>query len=221
MKSIETKNERNKKIRKALNISIIIISIIAIVGLAGSLFHKFYYTTFYIDGQSMYPTLNAGGGETTAPERNDFGIVDTSRSIINSIKRFDIVTTYFPDDYNAKDELLLNRDKKIKRVIGLPGEKVKTLNRNIYINDEKLSLPYEPGSKDLFTYEVQLDDDEYFLVGDNWGHSKDSTTIGPIEKWMINGVLIAIEGTCVLKLDDYGKIYATDYQYRWPTFYKR
>lgn len=67
-----------------------------------------------VDGESMQPTLN----------NND--IVIYKRNIKN-IKRFDIVIFKF------------NNSLFIKRVIGLPGEKIEYRKNNLYVNGEEVS----------------------------------------------------------------------------------
>ena len=69
----------------------------------------------------------------------------------------------------------------VKRVIGLPGDKVVIKNANIYINDSKTPLeePYLPeewtevnGSDEPLTYNVP--EDSYFMLGDNRNRSSDA-----------------------------------------------
>ena len=63
----------------------------------------------------------------------------------------------------------------IKRIIGLPGETVEIKNGVVYINGSKLSDPYikEPPN---YTFKRELNDEEYFVLGDNRNSSNDSHT---------------------------------------------
>lgn len=93
-------------------------------------FRSYYYRSIFVHGQSMEPTLN---GELSG--RSDYGIIDDHASAINNLKRFQIVTTYYPfsdHDYvggyvhgqnNVIDEA--NSSYKIKRVYGLPNETIR------------------------------------------------------------------------------------------------
>ena len=72
-------------------------------------------------GKSMEPTL----------EDKDMMLLDEISYRFEDIKRFDIVVV------KSKDGLI------IKRVIGLPGEKVKCKNGDIYINNKKLRENYD------------------------------------------------------------------------------
>lgn len=74
----------------------------------------------------------------------------------------------------------------IKRIIGLPNEKIKCINGVIFINDEKYEDKYGFGTTTDFD-EITLKDDEYFVLGDNRAVSKDSRMLGPIKEKYIEG----------------------------------
>lgn len=82
----------------------------------------------------------------------------------------------------------------IKRVIGLPGEKVSFKNDKVYINGNELKEDYidtrtEPQDKNEF----ELKDDEVFVLGDNRTHSYDSRFVGPIKLKSIIGSVVKIK----------------------------
>lgn len=112
-----------------------------------------------VNGSSMYPTLEDG----------DQLIADKLSYRFRDPKRFDIVI--FPYQYAENTYF-------IKRIIGLPGERVRIDEQGtIYINGEVLEEDYgyetieNPG---LAAEEIQLGDDEYFVLGDNRNVSEDS-----------------------------------------------
>ena len=55
----------------------------------------------------------------------------------------------------------------VKRLLGLPGDRVKIDNGNVSINDEWIKEPYAHRRDDWSLDEVTLNRDEYFVVGDN------------------------------------------------------
>ena len=78
----------------------------------------------------------------------------------------------------------------IKRVIGLPGERVTFMEGMLLIDGMKLVEPYLrglPPSVGLDFAEHELGRDEYFLMGDNRAHSTDSRLYGPVRRERIEG----------------------------------
>lgn len=106
---------------------------------------------------------------------------------INDIKRFDIIV--------IKDK---DNDLIIKRVIGLPGDKVKYQNGKLYINNEEVNDEYGIGTTNDFTLEeiCEINDDKcstkipenkYLALGDNREVSADSRVKGLFDKSQILG----------------------------------
>ena len=82
----------------------------------------------------------------------------------------------------------------IKRTIGLPGETVSLNDGKVFINDKQLIENYLPDTTMTFGgpllaegNKLTLRENEYFVMGDNRGHSKDSRYIGPIDRKYISG----------------------------------
>jgi signal peptidase I len=115
-----------------------------------------------VDGESMLPTYQPGARVFTVP-------------ISTSIGRGDVVLV---DDGKS--------DYALKRVIGLPGERVQIWRGYVFINRKMLREPYL--SKHTYTSPTQgaelsnfkLGEDEFFVMGDNRDCSIDSRTYGPL-----------------------------------------
>ena len=95
-----------------------------------------------------------------------------SRIIINRLaylsedpQRGDIIAFYFPDD---------GESLYLKRIVGLPGEKIEGVDGMIYINGKPLSEDYirEQTNEDFGPYVVP--EDSWFVMGDNRNNSLDS-----------------------------------------------
>ena len=72
-------------------------------------------------------------------------------------------------------------EEYIKRVIGLPGEKVEGRDGRVYVNDRELVEPYLPQGPTTRDFEaVMLGDGELWVMGDNRENSSDSRVFGPI-----------------------------------------
>jgi len=135
-----------------------------------------------IQGDSMYPTLHD----------KDTLIVNKLYLNRSDIKRFDIVVL-------KSDKL--NQDI-IKRVIGLPGDNIVFKDDKLYINgtyyvEDYLDKDYIEEAKEkynakLFTedFEITLDNDEIFVLGDNRLRSSDSRTLGTFKYSDIIGKIV-------------------------------
>ncbi|MBQ0035305.1 MAG: signal peptidase I [Firmicutes bacterium] len=135
-----------------------IVEVLVIAFAIAFLLIKFVLIPCRVTGSSMHSTLEDG----------DFGysFVCTRNS---GISRFDIVVV------KTDDKLL------VKRVIGLPNEKIEYKNNKLYINGEYLEeefLSDDAITKD-FTYEIG--DNQYFCMGDNRYISKDSRYYGAFD----------------------------------------
>lgn len=114
-------------------------------------------------------------------------------SMKNTLKNGDILLLYKLGSINRLDIIVLNEEKDnekiIKRVIGLPGETVAIKKGKIYINDKVIDDEYAYGETSDYD-KVTLEDDEYFILGDNRLISKDSRYFGPIKKSEIKGKIV-------------------------------
>ncbi len=129
------------------------------------LFRTFIMTPAVVDGLSMYDTLN------------DHDIVLINKIVMktNNINRFDIVVLKNNED----------GDKIIKRIIGLPGEKIEYKDNKLYINGEEIEDNFKTNETTDFTAETK--ENEYFVLGDNRELSKDSRYLGNFKKENIIG----------------------------------
>ncbi|MCR4334692.1 MAG: signal peptidase I [Patescibacteria group bacterium] len=129
---------------------------------------------FVVSGESMDSTFNNG----------NYLIVDELSYRFSNPKRGDVVIFKYP--YDQKRYL-------IKRLIGLPLETVKMKSGIITIENQDgefvLSEPYIDSKNNLLygDLEVILQDDEYFVLGDNRIASSDSRIWGNLSKNLIIG----------------------------------
>jgi len=114
-------------------------------------------------------------------------------SMKNTLKNGDILLLYKLGSINRLDIIVLDEEKDnekiIKRVIGLPGETVAIKKGKIYVNDKVIDDEYAYGETSDYD-KVTLEDDEYFILGDNRLISKDSRYFGPIKENEIKGKIV-------------------------------
>ena len=91
------------------------------------------------------------------------------------------------------DIVVLDEEKEgeiiIKRIIGMPGDTVSIKDNTVYVNGEEVEEDYAYGETSDYE-EITLDDDEYFILGDNRPISKDSRYFGPVKEDEIIGKVI-------------------------------
>lgn len=147
---------------------------IAVVVAAAFLIVRFGLETIKVSGSNMEPTFKDG----------DNILINKMSYKLHSVKRNDVVV--------VKQEGSEHNYYVVQRVIGLPGEKVKISNGEVYINGKVLNEKYNfPLMKNggLALEEITLDDDEYFMLCDNRNDCEDSrnASVGNVLKSNIVG----------------------------------
>lgn len=78
----------------------------------------------------------------------------------------------------------------LKRIIGLPGERVRIRQGQVYIDDEALREDYVKQRAPWNESEMELGPDEYFLVGDNRGMASRDHEHGAVRRSKIVGKVL-------------------------------
>ena len=129
---------------------------------------QFCFQTVTVHGDSMQPAYY--DGDTVLVNKLDYRIGSPKRLDAGILELENGSTTHY----------------SVKRVVGLPGETIKIENGKIYINNKELIGFSEEDilSAGLAAYDVELGEDEYFVMGDNCYNSEDSrvSNIGNIKR---------------------------------------
>lgn len=125
-------------------------------------------------------------GDSMSPALKNGDIVLVNRVVYNARRprRGDVIV--FKPKGNE------NSHYYIKRVVGLPGETVEIIENGIYINGEKLEETYQTTKLDRVgraSEKIKLDEDEYFVLGDDRENSEDSrdADVGNVKREYIYG----------------------------------
>jgi signal peptidase I len=142
---------------------------VRILALAGVAFVTFKWLLIPIrtDGPSMLPTYDS----------HAFKIVNRLGYLFRKPSRGDVVAIRL-----AGPSLVL-----VKRIVGLPGERVAFVGGVIHINGAPLDEPYVEYRRPWDRPEVTLGAHEYFVVGDNRGMSQGAHKFGVVDEARILG----------------------------------
>jgi len=137
----------------------------------------FVIQPFMVDGASMEPNFHD----------KQYLVINEISYRFNDPSRGEVIVFKNPEN---------TREYYIKRVIGLPGEIIKIESGKIYIKkigqnnfiqiDEIDYLPEDINTSGNIR-DLELKDNEFFVLGDNRKNSKDSRILGPIDRELITG----------------------------------
>jgi signal peptidase I len=152
---------RKRAIALALKLGVLVLAFLVVHGLL--------LEVFVVSGASMEPTLH---------EHDRLLVWKATRTFA----RGELVVFTHP----MEDERVL-----VKRVIGLPGERIEVRNGKVYADGRELGEPWIERDRDrapfLQSAPETVPAGSYFVMGDNRAHSKDSRAFGPLEGSRIIG----------------------------------
>ncbi len=125
-----------------------------------------------VEGSSMEPSLQTG----------EFILVNKLSYRLDLPQRGDVIVFYFPGDPSQE---------YIKRIIGLPGDRIVVANRKVSVNGQTLDENYilQP-PKYNGAWEVPAG--QYFVLGDNRNNSSDSHNWGAVPEGNIVGKALLV-----------------------------
>lgn len=149
-------------------IKVVVLAAITIIAV-----RTFLFKPFVVEGQSMQPNYF----------EKEYLLIDELSYHLRAPERGEVIVLRAP---------VIKQEYYLKRVLGLPGEKIKIENGKVIVfNDEfpqgKIVQENYLDQSTSGSTTVQLGPDEYFVMGDNRGESYDSRKFGPIPKNSIVG----------------------------------
>ena len=159
-------------------LKIVLIAVVIIIPI-----RYFVFQPFIVSGASMEPNFHNG----------QYLIIDELSYYLSEPKRGQVVVMRYPRD---------RQQYFIKRVIGLPGEKIEIDSGHVLINGQALTEFYLESQNLTFPHSegvvstkksLTLGANQYFMMGDNRGASSDSRDWGPLDrKDMVGKVLLRV-----------------------------
>ena len=130
----------------------------------------FLYQPVRVEGTSMLPNL----------EDQDRLFINKFAFKVGEIHRNDVVVFLFPKDQTKS---------YIKRVIGIPGDRVRIDHGTVFVNGRQIKEPYVPPryADDKSQPELLIKPNEYFVLGDHRNIASDSRDFGPVKRDLIYG----------------------------------
>ena len=161
--------------RKQTGVMGLLLRDMVIAAIASVLFIMFLYQPVRVEGTSMLPRL----------ENSDRLLINKYVYHLEPIHRGDIVVFRYPGDEERS---------YIKRVIGLPGDRLRIIQGQVWINGHPLSEPYVPAAfrDDRSLTEITIPPDHYFMMGDHRSISSDSRDFGPVDRELIYGKAVFV-----------------------------
>jgi len=148
---------------------------IAVAVIAAVLIIFFLYRPVIVEGTSMLPRL----------EDSDRLVINEFVYHFTAIERGDVVVFHYPRN---------PEESYIKRVIALPGDRLRIDHGTVWVNGKRVDEPYVPdGYKDYRSrVEEVVPAGYYFMMGDHRSVSSDSREFGPVERSLIYGKAVFV-----------------------------
>ncbi len=135
----------------------------------------FVFELVRVDGDSMLPTL-------TTDER--LFVEKISKLSEDGLNIGDIIIVHYPGEENKS---------YVKRIVGLPGDKLKVENGKLWRNGVLIQENYTLDSRMNYDFEEYIvPEDSYFVMGDNRNDSMDSRVVGSISRSEIVGHAVCV-----------------------------
>jgi signal peptidase I len=130
--------------------------------------YNLFFNLSVVRGSSMMPGIQDG----------DRILVEPWSYMLGPIERGDVIVLRYPLDPEID---------YIKRVIGLPGDRVVLKHGQVWVNDVLLDEPYVEEVDPSSTLAVEVERGNYFVLGDNRPRSSDSREFGFVPEEYVRG----------------------------------
>jgi len=186
--------ELRRKDTKLLVLSLTVPLVVIIIVIVAS---QFLIGTFKVDGVSMETTLHDKSTQWMYKLPVSLAKFNNGNVALN---RGDVVVLHHDDNNLFVPEVETKKSYVVKRVIGLPGERIKVADGSITvfnkltppgINPDK-GVSWEPviAPSSGISIDITLKEGELFVVGDDREYSIDSRYYGPVKSTDVVGIVL-------------------------------
>ena len=168
--SQEMEGERRRRSKKGGGVLEFLIILLVSFALVFGFVRPFVVEAFFIPSESMVPTLRVG----------DRVLVNKFIYRFTEPQRGDIIV--FESVEGGGEDL-------IKRVVGVPGDKISVRRGKLLVNGEPQKEPYlsKRFPDRSFSAPTTVPEDHVFVMGDNRANSRDSRFFGTVPEEKIEG----------------------------------
>ena len=138
------------------------------------------FSALVLVSYSLFFNLSVVRGSSMAPgiQDGDRILVEPWSYLIGPIQRGDVIVLRYPLDPEID---------YIKRVIGLPGDRITLTRGEVWVNGVRLDEPYVESVDASCSLSVVVEPGNYYVLGDNRPRSSDSREFGPVPEKYVRG----------------------------------
>ena len=135
---------------------------------------RFVVQSYQVQGPAMQPGL----------QKNDNVMVNKTSYLFHKPERGDIIVFQYPYADRSGNYVL--------RIVGLPGDTIKTDLTHVWVNNVQLNEPYISKPANIAGQQWTVPPNQYFVLSDNRVVSDDSRTWGFVPKEFIIGKAVLV-----------------------------
>ncbi len=179
--------------KRQVVVALICVLIVILLAVTLALIIKTYViSTYTVDGISMYPTLDGGGGASLDGDSKNGETLYLNR--LGKVRRGDIVV--FSPEWASMRQADGTYKALVKRVIAVGGDHLQIIDGKVWLNGTQLDEPYinEAMGHEYDGLDVMIEESNMFCMGDNRNHSSDCRAFGQVPQSTLIGKCFLIKG---------------------------
>jgi signal peptidase I len=172
--------------RRAITRGLTLLVSVAVIGV--SITTKLGWATYTVKSASMEPTLHCAASARCKGLEADQILANRWIYLVRPVHRRDVVILKTGGGWCGNPGLV------VKRVIGIPGDRVRVVGRAVYLNGRLVTAmaTRERVRRPTRVRVFRLRDGHYFVLGDNTEIACDSRTHGAVTRRMLVGKAVFI-----------------------------